>query len=112
MKQTMNDSDTTITKSTGNVFQDLGLPQAELRQLKADAARQIKAAIDRKGITQKEAATIMGMDAQKVSNIVCGRLRGYTLDRLFSCLCALDVDVTVTMRPKPKKQSHAILRAM
>lgn len=112
MTQANLEREATFTKSCGNVFEDLGLPNAELRQLKADAAHQIQAAIERKGITQKEAATLMGIDKQKVSNIVCGRLSGYTLDRLFRCLCALDVDVSVKMRPKPDKREHAALRAV
>ena len=106
------DSSTEYTESCGNVFADLGLPNPELRQLKADAARQIQEAIERQGLTQKEAAKRMGIDKQKVSNIVCGRLSGYTLDRLFRCLNALDVDVSVKMRPKPKKRAHAELRAV
>ena len=112
MTQSRPGSETEFVESSGNVFADLGLPNPELRQLKADVALKIQEAIESKGLDQKEAAVLMGLDKQKVSNIVCGRLGGYTLDRLFRCLTALDVDVSIRMRPKPKKRSHAELRTI
>ena len=99
-----------ILEGTGNVFADLGVPNPELAELKAHAAREIRRALESKGLTQKEAGALMGIDKQKVSDITCGRLKGYTLDRLFRFLTALDVDVSVKMRPKPKKREHAALR--
>ncbi len=103
---------TELIESSGNLFADLGLPNPELRQLKSDVACEIQAAIERKGITQKVASELMEIPASKVSNIVCGRLSGYTLDRLFMYLNKLDVDVNVKMRVKPEKREHAELRAI
>lgn len=99
-------------KSTGNVFADLGIRDPDLARLKADVAIAIKAAIERKGITQREAGELMGLPAQKVSDIVCGRLKGYTLDRLFTYLNCLDVDVRIKMTVKPVKRQRAELRAV
>lgn len=99
-------------KSSGNVFADLGLPNPELVQLKSDIAMAIHRAIERKGITQREAGELMGIPAVKVSNIVCGRLKGYTLDRLFTYLKCLDVDVQVRMSPKPARRDKAEIKGV
>ena len=90
-------------KGSGNVFADLGVPNPELALLKAD----ISIAIERKGISQREAGELMGIPAVKVTNIICGRLKGYTLDRLFTYLKRLDVDVQVKMKAKPKGRAAA-----
>jgi predicted XRE-type DNA-binding protein len=100
------------TRSTGNVFADLGIRDPNLARLKADVAIAIKSAIERKGITQREAGDLIGLPSQKVSDIVCGRLKGYTLDRLFTYLNCLDVDVRIKMTVKPVKRQHAELRAI
>jgi hypothetical protein len=48
------------TKSSGNVFADIGLPDAEVSLLKADLIINIADLIKAKGLTQSQAATIMG----------------------------------------------------
>ncbi|MBX3179553.1 MAG: XRE family transcriptional regulator [Candidatus Hydrogenedentes bacterium] len=101
-----------MVERCGNVFADLGIRNPELARLKADVAIEIKAAIERRGITQKEAGKLLGLPAQKVSDIVCGRLKGYTLDRLFTYLNRLDIDVYVRMASKPARREKAELRAV
>ncbi len=108
----LSQSNTHIPKNNGNVFAELGIRDPEMARLKADIAIAIKAAIERKGITQKEAGEVLGLPAQKVSDIVCGRLKGYTLDRLFTYLNRLDVDVRVRMTAKPAQRQSAELRAI
>lgn len=99
-------------KGSGNVFADLGVPDSELALLKAQVAIAIELAIERKGITQREAGEIMGIPSNKVSNIVCGRVRGYSLDRLFTYLRRLDVDIEVKMSAKPKRKVEAEIRGV
>ena len=108
----LSQSDTHTPKYTCNVFEELGIRDPEMAQLKADIAIAIKAAIERKGMTQKGAGEVLGIPAQKVSDIVCGRLKGYTLDRLFTYLNRLDVDVRVRMTAKPAQRPNAELRAI
>lgn len=108
----LSQSKTNMPKSNCNVFAELGIRDPEMAQLKADIAIAIKSAIERKGITQKEAGELLGLPAQKVSDIVCGRLKGYTLDRLFTYLNRLDVDVRVRMTAKPAQRQSAELRAI
>ena len=71
-------------KSSGNVFRDLELPDAEERLEKANLAYEIFRTIRDRGLTQREAAKIMGVDQPKVSAIIRGNLKGFfarTVDR-------------------------------
>jgi predicted XRE-type DNA-binding protein len=78
-----------VYAGSGNVFADLGLPDAEEALAKARLAQAIAGAIERKGLSQGEAAGIMGLDQPKVSALVRGRLSGFSTDRLFRCLTLL-----------------------
>ena len=75
---------------------------------KAGLAQAIAETIDRRGLTQDEAARIMGLDQPKVSAIVRGRLSGFTQDRLTRCVLALgnDVDITIRFRASSAAEGH------
>jgi predicted XRE-type DNA-binding protein len=78
-----------MTKSSGNVFADLGLPEPEERLLKAQLASQIARTITTRNLTQSAAAAIMGIDQPKVSHLLHGRLAGFSVDRLLTWLTEL-----------------------
>lgn len=88
------------TQSSGNVFADLELPNAEERLLKAQLAVQIRRFIKQKGWTQSEAAEVIGLDQPKVSNLLRGRLAGFSGDRLLSILNRLGHIVEVRISAK------------
>lgn len=111
-KKPIEDAEARWHTGSGNVFADLGVPDSEVALLKAQVAIAIELAIERKGITQREAGEIMGIPSSKVSNIVCGRVRGYSLDRLFTYLRRLDVDIEVKMSEKPKRKVEAEIRGV
>ena len=83
------------TRSGGNVFADLELPDADERMLKAQLAVQIRRFIEEKGWTQTEAARAVGLDQPKVSSLLRGRLSGFSVDRLLSILNRLGHSVEV-----------------
>jgi len=85
-----------VTEGSGNVFADLGLSNPLERQAKADIAIHIEFLIKKAGWTQAQAAKRMGINQPDVSDIVRGRLTGFTLDRLFDCLNRLDQYVRAT----------------
>jgi predicted XRE-type DNA-binding protein len=93
-----NEEETRFESGSGNVFADLGLPNPEEALAKAGLAQAIADTIDRRGLTQEDAARIMGLDQPKVSAIVRGRLTGFTQDRLTRCVLALGNDVEITVR--------------
>ncbi len=86
---------------SGNVFADLGLPNAEERHKKSQLAMAIADTIAAQGLTQKVAAFKVGdgLTQADVSHILNGRLRGYSVERLVDVLTALGNDVSVSIRP-------------
>ena len=97
--------DTTITPSSGNVFADLGLPDAEDELTRAALAREIGTVIRTRGLTQMAAAVAMGVDQPKVSATLMGRLGGFSLERLAYFLTLLGKDVEIVVREKPASQA-------
>jgi predicted XRE-type DNA-binding protein len=98
------------TISSGNTFKDLRIPNPELAKIKSDIALAVYRAIQEKGLIQKAAASIMGVDQAKVSAIVRGITKGYTVERLMLFLSRLDVDVDIRLKPKAKRSKEARTR--
>ncbi|MCI0382309.1 MAG: helix-turn-helix domain-containing protein [Chlamydiae bacterium] len=90
-------------KSSGNVFVDLELPNAEERLAKAELARQIEHIIKRKRLTQERAAKILGISQPKVSALLSGKLAGFNMDRLLKILMDLDQDIEIKIKAKPAR---------
>jgi predicted XRE-type DNA-binding protein len=88
-----------VTKSSGNVFADIGVPNADEHFVKAEIVLDIVASIKAKGLTQAQAAKVMGLSQPDVSKLLRGNFAGYTLDRLFSFLRALGNDVRIQIVP-------------
>lgn len=88
----------TVIEGSGNVFADLGYPNAEEHQTKAKLVSQIAKLIDRQGLTQTEAATKLGIDQPKVSAMLAGRFRGFSVYRLMCFIAALGGEVEIVMR--------------
>ena len=91
-----------IIKGSGNVFADLGFPNAEEMLAKAELARQINDLIRTKKLTQIKAAKLLDIDQPKISSLYRGKLSGFSLERLFKFLTILGQDVTIKVTPKPR----------
>ena len=98
-------SNTKVEESTGNVFADLGFPNAEREQLKAKLMLEIYRAIKDRGLTQVEAGEILGIQQPHVSALMNGRSGNYALGRLFEFLNALGRDVEIAVRPKARSEA-------
>lgn len=94
-----------VIKSSGNVFADLGVPNADEHFVKAEIVLGIAARIKAKGLTQAQAAKTMGLSQPDVSKLLRGNFAGYTLDRLFSFLRALGNDVRIQIVPTKGKKA-------
>jgi predicted XRE-type DNA-binding protein len=92
-----------FTPSSGNVFADLGLEQADIRLVKARIATQIADAIAERELTQKQAADLLGLDQPKISALTRGKLSGFTLERLMRFLNDLNYDVEIKLTPTKGK---------
>ena len=89
-----------VEESSGNVFADLGLPDAEEVLHKADLTHRICEIIKARKLTQAQAAKILGVDQPKVSALVRGRLDQFSLARLIKFLNFLDQEVKFTVRKR------------
>lgn len=85
--------------SSGNVFADLGIENPEEALAKSELARQIGKLIKKKKFTQKQAAEILGIDQPKISALIRGRLRSFSLERLIRFLNELGQDVSIMISP-------------
>lgn len=97
--KTMTQSDSNVEPGSGNVFADLGRPEADGHLLKAELVSRIDALVRRRGITQAEAARLLGLGQPDVSRLLRGDFREYSLERLFRLLTALGRDVDIVIRP-------------
>jgi predicted XRE-type DNA-binding protein len=100
-----------FTESSGNVFADLGLPDAGTRLAKAELARRISMEIEARKLTQREAAAILGIDQPKVSAITRGRLREFSLDRLLTLLgrVGMDIEIIVTANRESERAPRLVV---
>ena len=98
------------TPSSGNVFADLNLPNADDLLAKTELAAKIIAEIQRRRLTQSRAAAILGIDQPKVSALKQGKLSGFSIERLMRLLPVLSRDVEITVKPTPKSRAAAKLR--
>jgi predicted XRE-type DNA-binding protein len=86
-------------KSAGNVFADLKVEKPEEALAKSELARQIAKIIRIKKLTQKQAAEILGIDQPKISALIHGRLRSFSLERLMKFLSILGHAVGIVVDP-------------
>jgi predicted XRE-type DNA-binding protein len=99
-----------FTPSSGNVFADLNLPNADDLLAKAELAAKIIAEIQRRRLTQSQAAAILGIDQPKVSALKQGKLSGFSIERLMRLLLVLGRDIEITVKARPRSRSAARLR--
>lgn len=88
------------TISSGNIFKDLGFPNPDEELAKVKLASKINRLIADKGMTQKEAAEFLGISRSKMTELYNGRLKGFTIDLLFSLLGKLDHHIEIRVSPK------------
>ncbi|WP_019499947.1 helix-turn-helix domain-containing protein [Pseudanabaena sp. PCC 6802] len=101
-----------VYSSSGNVFADLGLPNADELLIKAELAHQISELISERELTQIEAAKLLGIDQPKVSALVRGKLSGFSTERLFRFLNALGRNVEIRVTPNLESNVQAETRVI
>ena len=105
----MKPTDTTVERGSGNVFADLGLPEADAHLVKAELVSRIDDIVRERRLTQTEAARLLGLSQPDVSRLLRGDFREYSLERLFRLLTALGRDIDVVIRP-PRSAAGGRLR--
>jgi predicted XRE-type DNA-binding protein len=96
-----------VTRGTGNVFADLGFPDAAERQAKLRLAYALNQELDDRKLSQTEVAKVLGVTQPKVSALRNYKLAGFSVERLMNMLTAVDQDVDIVIRRKPRSRKTA-----
>ncbi len=103
MSERERDEDFELVRGSGNVFRDLGDPDADLKQAKAILAARIVGVLDERKLTVRKAGTLTGFAAADFSRVRNADLGRFTLDRLIRMLSALDSGIEVTIQIAPRE---------
>ncbi|MCZ7625384.1 MAG: XRE family transcriptional regulator [Candidatus Methylomirabilota bacterium] len=98
-----------VEPSSGNVFADLGLPDADKLKIKSGLVIEITRAIRKLGLTQEEAGRRMGLPQPKVSALLRGDFANLSERKLMDCLNRLGYDIEITVKPAAKPVGHLTL---
>ncbi|MBI2965411.1 MAG: XRE family transcriptional regulator [Chloroflexi bacterium] len=101
-----------VIRGTGNVFADLGYPDAAERQAKLRLAYAVNELLDQRQLTQAAAARILGVTQPKVSALRHYKLAGFSVERLMTLVTALDRDVEIVIKKKPRSRRTAQIRVV
>ena len=101
-----------VRRSSGNVYADLGLPDAEELKIKTGLVIEIRKAIRSLDLTQQDAAKRMGITQPKVSGMMRGDLSNLSERKLMDCLTRLGYDIEISVRPARAAVGHLVLAAV
>ena len=90
---------TRYEKSSGNVFEDIGLANAQEHHLKAELVLKIDTLMQERHLKQVDAAAIFGVKQPDISKMLRGDFRQFSVERLMRFLVALGQDVEIVVRP-------------
>ena len=98
-----------VQRGSGNVFADLGVPDADKLKIKTSLVIEIRKAMRRLGMTQQEAAKRMGITQPKVSDMMRGDFSNLSERKLMDCLTRLGYDIEIKVRPAKAGVGHLML---
>jgi len=101
-------ADNRLEISSGSVYADLGFKNHEEMETKSNLVMEISKVIKKKKLTQTEAAEIFGISQPKLSELLNGRFRGYSIERLIHFLNEIGQDVDIIVKPKPRNRKARV----
>jgi predicted XRE-type DNA-binding protein len=97
---------------SGNVFKDIGVPNAEEHLVKAQLVFKIDSILKGRGLKQVEAADLFGVRQPDVSKMLRGEFRQFSVERLLRFLVALDQDVEIVVKPHRSRNQAAAMQVV
>ncbi|HMD09028.1 MAG TPA: helix-turn-helix transcriptional regulator [Candidatus Acidoferrum sp.] len=94
---------------SGNVFKDLGIPNAEEHSVKAQLVFKIDTIMKDRGLKQADAADLLGIKQPDVSKMLRGDFKQFSVERLLRFLVALNHDVEIVVTPHRSRSNTAAL---
>ena len=98
-----------VYAGSGNVYADLGYPDADEMLVKAQLVSKIAEIIRQRGLTQVEAAKVLGLAKPKFAAMLRGQFRGLSERRLIDCLTSLGRDVQIVIKEAPRRRAEGKL---
>jgi predicted XRE-type DNA-binding protein len=94
-----------MTRSSGNVFSDVGFSaeEAEHLRVRADLLIQIQTALKARGLKPADAAKLFGVSQRNVNDLLSGRIDRFSVDSLIDLLARLGVRVKLVVVPAKKR---------
>ena len=92
-------------ESSGNVFADVGFKDSKQEMLKARLTVEIYKLLRKRGVTQSEAAKLLGTTQAQVSALMRCRPVSVSVGRLMEFLNVLGQDVEVTVKPAARRKA-------
>lgn len=91
-----------VAQGSDNVFEDIGFDREEAASLKvrADLMLDLRKYIEMKGWTQSQAATFFGESQPRISNLMQGDIRRFSVDKLINMLTLAGMQVEVYVKPQ------------
>ena len=98
-----------LTRSSGNVFRDLGFSggEAEYLNVRADLMVNLQKVITARGLKQAEAAELLGVTQPRVSDLMGGRIDLFSIDTLVDMLVRLGVRIRLVLQPRRRRAGVA-----
>lgn len=92
-----------------NVFEDIGVPNAEEHLVKAKLVLKIDTIMKKRGMKQTEAAELFGVRQPDISKMRRGEFRQFSVERLLRFLVALNQDVEIVVKPHRSRHNAPAL---
>lgn len=102
--------ETLSTPSSGNVFADMGLTDADELFARAELGYTVRKLIGLRGITQQEIGELLGIKQSEVSNLMNGKYHLFSERRLMNFLARLDHKITLTITPRYENEKPFIIQ--
>jgi predicted XRE-type DNA-binding protein len=97
-----------IVRGSGNVFADMGLPDAEELDTKVRLGAALCRIIQQRELTQAQVGSVLGINQPKVSALLNYKLDGFSIERLMRFLVAMGLDVEINVKAGPRSRSARI----
>ena len=100
---------TEVEISSGNIFADIGLPDADKLKIKSGLVIEITRAVRNLGLSQEEAGRRMDLPQPKLSGLFRGDFSNVSERKLMDCLNRLGYDIEIKVRPATAQVGHLML---
>lgn len=97
-----------VERSSGNVFADLGMPDADEHKLKAGLVAKLSSIMEERKLNQVAASRLTGISQPDLSRVLRGRFRDFSTDRLLKAIRHLDSEVEITVRHQGRRVGEPI----